>query len=186
MWFKCYIHNVLMSRILLRVQLPCLIRFNKNKKTAKHPTQQMQQNQRGGRRCRRMRCDNKVRDGRRIRRMRCNNKVRDGRRGRRMQMQGGWCRQNRSNLMVVRILSSHPTQQMRPSDSPSPDGCEDFVKTSNAADASLCLSVPVPPDFKVLLKSPHLVAKPRRRLEVQLGRSLLHVGLCGLNRLLNL
>ena len=67
-----------------------------------------------------------------------------------------------------------------------PDGCEDFVKTSNAADASLCLSVPVPPDFKVLLKSPHLVAKPRRRLEVQLGRSLLHVGLCGLNCLLNL
>ena len=67
-----------------------------------------------------------------------------------------------------------------------PDGCEDFVKPSNAADASLCLSVPVPPDFKVLLQSPHLVAKPRRRLEVQLGRSLLHVGLCGLNRLLNL
>ncbi len=109
-----------MSRILLRVQLPCLIRFNKNKKPAKHPTQQMQQNQRDGRRGRRMRCDNKVRDGRRIRRMRCNNKVRDGRRGRRMQMQGGWCRQNRSNLMVVRILSSHPTQQMRPYASPSP------------------------------------------------------------------
>ena len=65
-----------------------------------------------------------------------------------------------------------------------PDGCEDFVKPSNAADASLCLYVP--PDFKVLLKSPHLVAKPRRRLKVQLGRSLLHVGLCGLNRLLNL
>ena len=94
-----------MSRILLRVQLPCLIRFNKSKKPASHPTQQMQQNQR---------------DGRRIRRMRCDNKVRDGRRGRRMQMQGGWCRQNRSNLMVVRILSKHPTQQMRPYASPSP------------------------------------------------------------------
>ena len=122
-----------MSRILLRVQLPCLIRFNKNKKPA-NPTERqkdaMRQNQRAGRRGRRM--------------------------------------------------------QMRPSASPSPDGCEDFVKTSNAADASLYLSVPVPPDFKVLLESPHLVAKPRRRLEVQLGRSLLHVGLCGLNRLLNL
>ena len=153
-----------MYRILLRVQLPCLIRFTKSKKPAKHPTQQMQQNQRDGRRGRRMRCNNKVRDGRRIRRMRCNNKVRDGRRGRRMQMQGGWCRQNRSNLI----------------------GCEDFVKPSNAADASLCLSVPVPPDFKVLLKSPHLIPKLSRRLEVQLGRSLLHVGLCGLNRLLNL
>ena len=94
-----------MSRILLRVQLPCLIRFNKSKKPAKHPTQQMQQNQRGGRRGRRMRCDNKVRARRRIRRM---------------QMQGGWCRQNRSNLMVVRILSKHPTQQMRPYASPSP------------------------------------------------------------------
>ena len=148
-----------MSRILLRVQLPCLIRFNKSKKSASPTERQkdaMRQNQR------------------------------DGRRGRRMQMQGGWCRQNRSNLMVVRILSKHPTRQMRPSASPSPDGCEDFVKTSNAADASLCLSIPVPPDFKVLLQSPHLVAKPRRRLEVQLGRSLLHVGLCGLNRLLNL
>ena len=97
-----------MSRILLRLQLPCLIRFNKNKKPA-NPTERqkdaMRQNQR---------------DGRRGRRMRCNNKVRDGRRGRRMQMQGGWCRQNRSNLMVVRILSKHPTQQMRPYASPSP------------------------------------------------------------------
>ena len=123
-----------MSRILLRVQLPCLIRFNKNKKTSKTSN-----------------AADATKPARRTERQ----KDADAR----------------------RMVQTKPQQ---------PDGCEDFVKPSNAADASLCLSVPVPPDFKVLLKSPHLVAKPRRRLEVQLGRSLLHVGLCGLNRLLNL
>ena len=123
-----------MSRILLRVQLPCLIRFNKNKKTSKTSN-----------------AADATKPARRTERQ----KDADAR----------------------RMVQTKPQQ---------PNGCEDFVKTSNAADASLCLSVPVPPDFKVLLQSPHLVAKPRRRLEVQLGRSLLHVGLCGLNRLLNL
>ena len=97
-----------MSRILLRVQLPCLIRFNKNKKPAS-PTER-QKNADATKPARRTeRQKNAMRQNQRA-----------GRRGRRMQMQGGWCRQNRSNLMVVRILSSHPTQQMRPYASPSP------------------------------------------------------------------